>query len=72
MALVIHEDPIDGDELRDIPGTTCDSKLVLVGTPPHVGRSAIDTQEDKSRLPDHMSRLRVRSLLPDISISVLS
>ena len=71
MALVIHEDPIDGDELRDIPGTTCDSKLVFVRTPTHKGSSAVDTQKYKCRLPHHVSSLRIGTLLPDIRISVL-
>ncbi len=59
------------DGFRDVPSTARDSKLVLVGAPANEGRGTVDTQKHQCRLPDHMSRLRVRALLPNIRVSVL-
>ena len=55
-----------------VPGTAGNGKLVLVRTPFHVCRCAVDAEQHQSRLPDHMSGLRVRSLLPHIGVTILS
>ena len=53
------------------PGTTGNSKLVLVRAPFHVGGSTVDTKQHKGRFPDRTSGLRIRCLLPDVGIAVL-
>ena len=56
---------------RLLPSTTSNGKLVLLGTPPDKGRRPVDAQQDERWLPDKLSSLRVRGLLPDVSVPVL-
>lgn len=56
----------------DAPGTAGNCKLVLVRAPFDVGRCTIDAQQDKGRLPDQVASLGIRSLLPDIRVTILS
>jgi hypothetical protein len=56
---------------KDAPGTASHRKFVLLGTPPHMSRSPIDTQQHQRRLPRQGPSLGVWFLLPDISIAIL-
>lgn len=55
----------------DSPSTTGHSKLILVGAPADESCSTVDSKQHQSGLPDHMSGLRVGTLLPNIGVSVL-
>ena len=56
---------------KNIPGTACYGKLVLLGAPLDLGRSTIDPQQHQSRFPYKSACFWIRGLLPDICVSVL-
>ena len=56
----------------NVPSTASNGELVFIGTPFHVGRCTIDTQQNEGWLPDQLSSLCVGSLLPDVGVTILS